>query len=147
MSGFREPGQTGSAYDAGGNSSHTYGLAFGLDPALDGPNGKITNQWAQIAEANGLHNPYGISDKGEFNHWQLPPQPLEQTPQLLAQLKAARSTGNFQNVWNAYNGANGNGPAIASAPTKINPGLTVNSSPLAASHSQFIQDYAKLDRP
>ena len=141
-SGFRTPSQTGSAYDAGGNSAHSYGLASDIS-GLDGPNGKITNQWAQIAAANGLHNPYGVGNAKEFNHWQLPPQPLEQTPQLLASLKSARSSGNFQNVWNAYNGANGTGPTIASAPANINPGLTVNSSPLAGSHSQFIQDYAK----
>jgi hypothetical protein len=142
MSGYRSDTTTGSAYDAGGNSSHGYGLASDIS-GLDGPNGKITQQWAQIAQANGLHNPYGIGNEKEFNHWQLPPQPLEQTPQLLASLKAARSSGNFQNVWNAYNGANGTGPAIASATPSINPGLTVNSSPLAGSHSQFIQDYAK----
>jgi hypothetical protein len=143
MSGYRDPGQTGSAYDAGGNSSHTYGLASDIS-GLDGPNGTITNQWAQIAGANGLHNPYGVGNTAEFNHWQLPAQPLEQTPQLLASLKAAKATGNFQNVWNAYNGASGTGsPAIANAPAKINPGLTINSSPLAGSHAQFIQDYAK----
>ena len=142
MSGYRSDTTTGSGYDASGKSAHGYGLASDIS-GLDGPNGKITQQWAKIAEANGLHNPYGVGDAAEFNHWQLPEQPLEKTPQLLASLKEARSTGNFQNVWNAYNGANGSGPAIASAPARINPGLTVNSSPLASSHSQFIQDYAK----
>ena len=111
MSGYRDPGQTGSAYDAGGNSSHTYGLASDIS-GLDGPNGKITNQWAQIAAANGLHNPYGVGNTAEFNHWQLPPQPLEQTPGLLNQLKTAKASGNMQNVWNAYNGAQGT--AVAS---------------------------------
>lgn len=134
MSGYRSDTTTGSAYDAGGNSSHGYGLASDIS-GLDGPNGKITQAWAQIAQANGLHNPYGIGNKAEFNHWQLPPQPLEQTPALLASLKDARSSGDFQNVWNAYNGA--------SAPAKINPGLTVNTSPMAGSHARYIQDYAK----
>src|SRR5260370_39302679 len=69
---------------------------------LAGPNGKITNQWAQIAQANGLHNPYGVDNAKEVNHWQLPPQPLEKTPQLLASLKEARATGNWSNVWSAY---------------------------------------------
>ena len=92
MSGYRSDTTTGSAYDAGGNSSHGYGLASDIS-GLDGPNGKLTNQWAQIAQANGLHNPYGVGNKAEFNHWQLPPQPLEQTPNLLASLKAARATG------------------------------------------------------
>ena len=113
-SGFREAGQTGSAYDAGGNSSHTYGLASDIS-GLDGPNGKITNQWAQIAQANGLHNPYGVGDKAEFNHWQLPLQPLEQTPQLLASLKQAKATGNMQSVWAAAPPLTG-GTAVASAP-------------------------------
>lgn len=105
-SGFREPKQTGSAYDAGGNSSHTYGLAVDIS-GLDGPNGKATQQWAQIAAANGLHNPYGIDDTAEFNHWQLPEQPLEQNPQLLASLKAAKATGDMQAVWSAYNAGGG----------------------------------------
>ena len=100
MSGYRDDSTTGSAYDAGGNSSHGYGLASDIS-GLDGPNGKITNAWAQIAEANGLHNPYGVGNKAEFNHWQLPPQPLEQTPQLLASLKAARSSGDWNKVWAA----------------------------------------------
>jgi hypothetical protein len=144
MSGYRDDSTTGSAYDAGGNSSHGYGLASDIS-GLDGPNGKITNAWAQIASANGLHNPYGVGNKAEFNHWQLPPQPLEKTPDLLASLKTARSTGDFSNVWKAY-GANAGGDTsapIAAAPAPINPGLTVNTSPMAGSHAQYIQDYAK----
>jgi hypothetical protein len=31
----------------------------------------------------------------------------------------------------------------SAAPAPINPGLTINSSPMAGSHAQFIQDYAK----
>jgi N-acetylmuramoyl-L-alanine amidase len=103
-SAFREPGQTGSAYDAGGNSSHSYGLASDI-AGLDGPNGRITQRWAQIAQANGLSNPYGTGNATEFNHWQLPAVPLERTPQLLAALKAAKATGNYQSVWDAYSNA------------------------------------------
>jgi hypothetical protein len=144
MSGYRGDTTTGSAYDAGGNSSHGYGLASDIS-GLDGPNGKITNAWAQIASANGLHNPYGVGNKAEFNHWQLPEQPLEKTPALLASLKDARSSGDFQNVWKAYgaNAGGGSSPTIAGAPAPINPGLTVNTSPMAGSHAQYIQDYAK----
>ena len=121
MSGYRSDTTTGSAYDAGGNSSHGYGLASDIS-GLDGPNGKITNQWAQIANANGLHNPYGVGNQAEFNHWQLPEQPLEQTPKLLASLKDARATGDWNNVWSAYN--SGGGPSrVASA--------TPNASPFA----------------
>jgi hypothetical protein len=141
MSGYRSDTTTGSAYDAGGNSSHGYGLASDIS-GLDGPNGKITQAWARIAQSNGLNNPYGAGNAKEFNHWQLPPQPLEQTPQLLARLKQARASGDFQNVWSAYGG----GPTPPSSPgaaAPINAGLTVNTSPLAGSHEQFITDYAK----
>jgi hypothetical protein len=107
-SGFREPTQTGSAYDAGGNSSHTYGLAADIS-GLGGANSPAAQQWKAIAEANGLHNPYGIGDKAEFNHWQLPEQPLEKTPQLLAALQQAKASGNMQNVWSTY--SSGGGPS------------------------------------
>jgi cell wall hydrolase len=100
-SGFREEGQTGSKYDAGGNSSHSYGLASDIG-GLDGPNGRITQRWAQIAEQNGLHNPYGVSNSAEFNHWQLPELPLEQSPTMLAALKAAKASGDWSKVWSAY---------------------------------------------
>jgi hypothetical protein len=128
MSGFREPNQTGSAYDAGGNSSHSYGLASDIS-GLDGPNGNITNQWAKIAGANGLSNPYGVGNAAEFNHWQLPPQPLERSPQLLAKLQAAKGSGNFQNVWNAYS-ANTGGATTATtggAPALDNRQLVFNT--------------------
>jgi hypothetical protein len=118
-SGFREPTQTGSAYDAGGNSSHTYGLAADIS-GLGSANSPQVQQWQKIAEANGLHNPYGIGDTAEFNHWQLPPQPLEKNPQLLASLQAAKATGNFGNVWSAYN--SGGGPSRVATAT---PGTTV----------------------
>ena len=141
MSGYRDDSTTGSAYDAGGNSSHGYGLASDIS-GLDGPNGRITNAWAQIAQANGLHNPYGVGNKAEFNHWQLPSQPLEQTPQLLASLKAARSSGDFSKVWAAYGGGGSTTPNVdarvaatantaslspPSRPSSPTPGLTLNS--------------------
>jgi hypothetical protein len=142
MSGYRGDTTTGSAYDAGGNSSHGYGLASDIS-GLDGPNGKITNAWAQIAEANGLHNPYGVSNKAEFNHWQLPPQPLEQTPDTLAALKAARATGDWNKVWAAAAPFTGGGTPNVDArvaatantaslsppsrPASMTPGVTLNS--------------------
>jgi len=131
MSGYRDDSTTGSAYDAGGNSSHGYGLASDIS-GLDGPNGKITNAWAQIASANGLHNPYGVDNKAEFNHWQLPEQPLEQTPKLLASLKEARATGDWNNVWSAYN--SGGGPSRVASAAPISGGN---------SHADFIRNYAK----
>jgi len=136
MSGFREAGQTGSSYDAGGNSSHTYGLASDIS-GLDGPNGPKTKQWAAIAAANGLHNPYGVGNTKEFNHWQLPPLPLEQTPDLLNSLKAAKASGDINKVWAAAapitSGTQYAGPGVPG--TKINyqnaliPGALANQGP------------------
>jgi hypothetical protein len=112
FSAFRQPGtlvargdaSQAAQYDAGGNSSHSYGLAVDI-AGLDGANGPKTQRWAQIAQANGLNNPYGVGNAKEYNHWQLPSAPLERTPQLLASLKAAAATGDFTKVWAAYSGA------------------------------------------
>lgn len=124
MSGYRSDTTTGSAYDAGGNSAHGYGLASDIS-GLDGPNGKITQQWAAIAKANGLNNPYGVGNKAEFNHWQLPAQPLEKTPGLLKQLQTARATGDWNNVWTAYNGSPVAGTQFAGPGV---PGTKINAS-------------------
>jgi Tfp pilus assembly protein FimT len=56
MSGYRDDDTTGSAYDAGGNSSHGYGLAGDVG-GLDGAGGALTTRWGQIAQQNGLSNP------------------------------------------------------------------------------------------
>jgi hypothetical protein len=121
LSGYREPGDHPSAYDLAGNSSHEYGLA--ADIAGLGAAGSVAAQrWQKIAEANGLSNPYGIGNPTEFNHWQLPTRPLEQTPQLLNALKAAKATGDVAKMWAAYdpnaaaNSVNtGQGPTNAAA--------------------------------
>ena len=101
FSGFRTPGQTGSTYDEAGNSSHSYGLASDIG-GIGGAGSTTALRWQEIAEANGLSNPYGINNAAEFNHWQLPPQPLERTPQLLSALKTAAATGDMNQVWAAY---------------------------------------------
>jgi hypothetical protein len=101
FSGFRTPGQTGSTYDEEGNSSHSYGLASDIG-GIGGAGSATALRWQQIAQANGLSNPYGINNAAEFNHWQLPPQPLERTPQLLSALKTAAATGDMNQVWAAY---------------------------------------------
>lgn len=108
MSAFREPGQTGSAYDAGGNSSHSYGLASDIS-GLDGANGPKTKAWASIAAKYGLYNPYGIGDSAEYNHWQYTSQPLEKIPGALDSLKAAKASGNMQAVWSAAPSPNASG--------------------------------------
>ena len=61
-SGYRSTTDHPSSYDLKGDSSHTYGLASDIG-GLDGPGGTLTNRWAQIAQANGLSNPYGTGDK------------------------------------------------------------------------------------
>lgn len=114
-SGFRPPstlvgqGRTGPAagYDAGGNSGHSYGIAGDVS-GLDGANGPITQQWAKIATANGLFNPYGIGNKDEYNHWQAYPT-KNIPPQTLDALKQASASGDIHNVWSAFN--SGGGPS------------------------------------
>ena len=100
FSGYRDDYETGKTYDERGFSSHGYGLA--ADVGGIGPMGSRTAlRWSQIAEANGIHNPYGQNSAAEYNHWQLPPQPLERTPELLASLRAARANGPNA-MWAAY---------------------------------------------
>jgi hypothetical protein len=101
LSGYREPSDHPSAYDLKQQSSHEYGLA--ADVSGIGAAGSSTAlQWAKIAAANGLSNPYGQQDAAEYNHWQLPPQPLETSPQLLDALKAGKATGDVNKMWAAY---------------------------------------------
>jgi hypothetical protein len=52
-SGFREPGQTGSAYDAGGNSSHSYGMAIDVN-GIGEPGSDSARRWYTLAAANGI---------------------------------------------------------------------------------------------
>lgn len=93
-SGFREPGQTGSKYDAEGFSSHSYGIAADVN----GTNLK-TGQPADPAKVAailgqaGAYNPYGSDDPKEFNHFQLLPTKLENDPDLLKALQAAKNAG------------------------------------------------------
>jgi hypothetical protein len=119
FSGSREPSDHPSRYDLEGNSSHEYGLA--ADIGGIGTAGSSTAlRWAEIAKANGLSSPYNPSGV-EYNHWQLPALPLEQTPQLLAALKTAKATGNLNTMWAAYQ-ANERAPASPGHPgTGVDP--------------------------
>lgn len=106
FSGYRGDTETGSAYDRAGYSSHGYGLASDVG-GLGGYGSKNSQRWNEIAAANGLTNPYWNSPRqsqaiAEYNHYQLNPQPLEKTPQLLASLQAARATGDYSKVWSGY---------------------------------------------
>lgn len=124
-SGFRKPTQllengdtsNNAQYDAAGNSAHSYGIAADIS-GLGEPGSAAAQQWAKIAQAHGLSNPYDQSGS-EFNHWQMLPTPLEKNPQLLSTLKAAAQTGDMQKVWAAVAPANvvgGAGPVNMSIP-------------------------------
>ena len=88
MSAFRTGDTTGSRYDAEGFSLHDKGGAIDVS-GLDGPNGPATKQWAEIAAKHGIHNPYGVGNEREFNHWQMIPDKLEDRPDLVAKFEAA----------------------------------------------------------
>jgi hypothetical protein len=98
MSGYRDANATGSRYDAEGWSLHDKGAAADIN-GLDGAGGPKTQQWAQIAARHGLSNPYGINNAAEFNHWQLIPDKLENRPDIMSGVRAAR--GNMAAEWNA----------------------------------------------
>ena len=100
FSGYRSTTDHPSSYDLKGDSSHTYGLASDIG-GIGGVGSSTALRWAQIAEANGLSNPYGQQDGQEYNHWQIGPK-LETQPDLLNRLKAATATGDINNVWAAY---------------------------------------------
>ena len=111
LSGVRAPTDHPSAYDLAGDSSHEYGLA--ADVSGIGPAGSSTSaRWRQIAEANGLSSPYDPNG-GEWNHWQIGPK-LETNPTLLASLKQAKTTGNPQDMWSAFDA--GGGSTVAQGP-------------------------------
>jgi hypothetical protein len=126
LSGYREGTATGSKYDMGGYSAHGYGLASDFD-GIGAPGSKTAQQWNQIAQANGLHNPYlGTKAEGkEWNHWQLPTLPLEQTPDALAALRKAKATGDMSQVWAASAPFMSGGTMVASA---AKPGTTINAA-------------------
>jgi hypothetical protein len=117
MSGYREGSATGSKYDMGGFSAHGYGLATDVG-GIGGAGSKTAQQWNTIAQGAGLHNPYlGTESEGkEWNHWQLPELLLEQMPDQLARLRAAKASGNMDAVWAASKPfMSGDGTMVASA--------------------------------
>jgi hypothetical protein len=128
MSGYREGSATKSKYDLGGFSSHGYGLATDVG-GIGTAGSKTAQQWNAIAQANGLHNPYlGTKSEGkEWNHWQLPELPLEQMPDQLARLRAAKASGDTGKMWAAAAPFTG-GTIVASAGTAP-VGTTITSTP------------------
>ena len=121
-SGYRPPNQTGSAYDAEGYSSHSYGIASDISGFTPGsPDAK---KWYDIALSHGIYNPYGWQNPKEWNHYQFNPEPLEKTPELLAKLKAAPS---IQAMWALEGGGTGGG--APSAGTAVAGGGGTGSAP------------------
>jgi hypothetical protein len=130
QSGYRSANQTGSEFDAGGYSTHSYGLGGDISGLgkPGAPNLAASRQFFQIASANGLHNPYGYDHPTEFNHWQLPAQPLASNTRTahpipspeLQRMQAVRARGGTWNeVWGAfgYKGGASPGTAVASPGT------------------------------
>jgi hypothetical protein len=138
MSGYREGSVTGSKYDRGGFSSHGYGLATDVG-GIGAAGSKTAQQWNAIAQANGLHNPYlGTKAEGkEWNHWQLPELPLEQMPDQLTRLRAAKASGDINQVWAASKPFTSDGTMVASA-GNAPIGVTINaaSAPIAGALAQ-----------
>ena len=97
MSGFREP-TTGSAYDAGGNSSHGYGLASDIS-GLDGPNGKITNQWAQIAAGQRPPQSLRRRQQGRIQPLAIAAATARANPATPGLAQAGQGDRQLQNVW------------------------------------------------
>jgi len=113
-SGYRDPDQTGSAYDAQGYSSHSYGMASDIGGFAAGtPDAK---KWYDIALSHGIYNPYGWQHPKEWNHYQLNAEPLEKTPELLAKLKTAA---NVQEMWALEGGGTGGGSVPSAAGTAV----------------------------
>ena len=117
-----------------GYSSHGYGLASDFS-GIGTAGSKQAQQWNAIAQANGLHNPYlGTKAEGkEWNHWQLPELPLEQTPDALARVRAAKASGDVSQVWAASKPfMSGSGTMVASAgETPIGTTVNVANPPIA----------------
>jgi hypothetical protein len=84
FSGARSPGATAaqhssaSAFDQNGYSLHPVGLATDINIAGgEAANSPAFQKWANIAQAHGIYNPYGITNPREYNHWQALPLPGE----------------------------------------------------------------------
>ena len=96
MSGYRE-GSDDRTYDMKGYSSHGYGLATDVG-GIGGAGSKTAQQWNQIAQGAGLHNPYlGTKHEGkEWNHWQLPSFRSSKCPISLPRLARGEGLGRRQ---------------------------------------------------
>lgn len=113
------------AYNIGGfkggvpgkfRSLHSYGLAVDV-AGLDGPNGKNTKQWYDIATQAGLYNPYGPKNYAEYNHYQLIPDRV--APAALRATITADGPISLNSMWKAAGIDPGSPEAMAYAdPTK-----------------------------
>lgn len=98
QSGYRTPADHPSSYDVGGLSLHDKGGAADIG-GLGYPGSPQAQQWAKIAAANNIYNPYGIGNASEFSHWQMTPWKLEDRPDVQANVASAK--GDMTKIWNA----------------------------------------------
>lgn len=92
---FRDPTQDPGGYKDKWNSLHGYTMASDVQ-GIGGRGSKDAVRFSQIAEENGITNPYGPYNKAEYNHYQLIDQKGRQfreanpaaTPALKAYLDA-----------------------------------------------------------
>ncbi len=86
FSGYRTPGQTGSAYDRARMSGHSYGVAADFS-GVGSPGSPESRAFDAITSRLGLGG-YGPDNPREFNHKELFGSHLEKLPSILARLQA-----------------------------------------------------------
>lgn len=133
QSGYRTNNQTGSTYDAEGYSLHGYGGASDIG-GIGVAGSPQANQWAKIASANGLFNPYGVNHPAEFNHWQLVPYKIEQRPDI--QKAIVDAGGDASKIWNAISPVKGSAMASAKGPTQADIDALYEGPPSSAKAPQ-----------
>ena len=137
QSAFREPGQTGSTFDASGRSLHTYGLA--IDFSGFEPGSADAVKFYEIAKANGLYNPYGPNNKNEWNHYQAIPYELKANSPELAALKTAYATKDQNTIWEAGNKLMG----VTAAPAAAAPAAKTEEAPVPPRRAAVLPAAAK----
>lgn len=129
QSGYRANPTTGSKYDAEGYSLHGYGAAMDVG-GIGGAGSPQAQQWAQIAQKNGIYNPYGVGNTAEFNHWQMVPWKLENRPDVQNAIVSAG--GDAGKIWNAIS------PVAKSQASSYAPTPTPNSGAAPVSQTDWL---------
>ena len=134
QSGYRANPTTGSKYDAEGYSLHGYGGAIDVG-GIGGAGSPQAQQWAQIAQKNGIYNPYGVDNTAEYNHWQMVPWKLENRPDVQKAIVSAG--GDAGKIWNAIS------PVTQSAASAYT-GSTPNSGASPVAQTDWLNHAAGL---